>query len=173
MSSTNPHEPTTSTQPSTVQTAEPAGELARILSEKGLHAALRFLNARTRHRFTGVYRFDPPTLRSVCLYDRENPTIRVGSDNPMIETYCSILDETRAPFSLADSAADTRVTAHLARDRVISYCGVPLFGPQGEPRGSICHFDLRPRIAPAAEIPLMEQVAPLLLAAITARRDPC
>jgi GAF domain-containing protein len=157
---------------SSAGTADPSHEFERILADSGLHAALRFLNARTRHRFTGVYRFEAPTLRSVCLYDRENPTIKVGSDNPMLETYCSILDEIRAPFALENSATDPRVATHLARDRVISYCGVALLASDGSPRGSICHFDLRPRIVPAAEIPLMERIAPLLLDAI-AQPDPC
>lgn len=144
-----------------------AREFSAVLSERGLHAALRFLNARTRHRFTGVYRFDPPTLCNVCLYDRENPTLNVGTDSPMTETYCSILDETRAPFGLEDSATDPRVAAHPARQRVISYCGVPLLSADGTSVGTLCHFDLRPRIVPASEIPFMEAVAPLLLQTVS------
>ena len=143
-----------------------AREFQQILGAQGLHAALRFLNARTRHRFTGVYRFSHPTLRSLCLFDRENPTLKVGSDNPMLETYCSVLDESRAPFALEDSATDARVTTHLARDRVISYCGVPVLDPDGSVVGSLCHFDLRPRIVPRAEIPIMEAVAPLVFETI-------
>lgn len=41
----------------------------------GPHAALRFLNARTRFRYTGIYAIDPPTLRSIDLFDRENPSL--------------------------------------------------------------------------------------------------
>lgn len=152
---------------------EPAREFAQTLADKGLRAALRFLNARTRHRFTGVYRFDAPMLRIVCVYDRENPTLNFGGDNPMTETYCSILEETRKPFGLEDSATDPKVAAHPARNRVISYCGVPVLSADGTPVGSLCHFDLRPRIVPASEIPFMEAVAPLLLETVSldTRRD--
>lgn len=152
--------------PRSAGTVDVAREFEQILNAQGLHAALRYLNARTRHRFTGVYRFSHPTLRSLCLFDRENPTLNVGSDNPMAETYCSIIDETSAPFALDDSATDGRVAAHGARDRVISYCGVPLFGADGSAVGSLCHFDLRPRIVPRAEIPLMEAVAVLVFETI-------
>lgn len=44
----------------------------------GVHPALAHLNARTRFRFTALYRSEGSLLRGVCLYDRENPTLRCG-----------------------------------------------------------------------------------------------
>src|SRR5919107_5315661 len=90
-------------------------ELAGVLAECGLHAGLRFLNARTRHRFTGVYRFDPPMLRNLCLFDRENPTLRFGGDTPMRETYCSLVGAQASPFATPDAEADGRLLDHPAR----------------------------------------------------------
>ena len=49
--------------------------LSRLLHGRGLHAALGYLNERTRYRFTGLYRADPPLLRNIGLFDRENPDI--------------------------------------------------------------------------------------------------
>jgi GAF domain-containing protein len=149
-----------------------AREFAAILAERGLHAALAFLNSRTRHRFTGVYKFDAPLLRNLCMFDRENPALKVGSDSPMEETYCSITGGGRAPFAIEDSRADTRVKTHAARDNVISYCGVPLLSEDGKAHGTLCHFDLRPRLIPSTEIPLMESVAPLVLGAISRSSAP-
>jgi GAF domain-containing protein len=150
-------------------------ELAGVLAECGLHAGLRYLNARTRHRFTGVYRFDPPMLRNLCLFDRENPTLRFGGDTPMRETYCSLVGAKVSPFATPDAAADGRLLDHPARLSVLAYCGVPLVDDQGSCFGSLCHFDVRPRLVPADEVPLLERAAPLVLracgAAAAARRD--
>jgi GAF domain-containing protein len=138
-------------------------EFSAILSGRGLHPALAWLNARTRHRFTGVYAFESLLLRNLCMFDRENPDLRVGSDGLMEETYCSITGQGRKPFTLEDSSTDGRVAKHAARSSVISYCGVPLLTSEGTAFGTLCHFDLRPRIVPMSEIPLMESAAPLVL----------
>ncbi|MGH7664626.1 MAG: hypothetical protein ACRENI_10080 [Gemmatimonadaceae bacterium] len=136
---------------------EVVDEFGDILGEKGVHAALRFLNARTSHRFTGIYRFDPPTLRNVRLYDKENPRLDVGADAPMRETYCSIVGETRGPFATGDTRSDPRLVTHPARESVIAYCGVPL-GSQG----TLCHFDLTPRPTCEDEIDVLQAAAPLI-----------
>lgn len=143
-----------------------------LLEGESIHAALAFLNARTRHRFTGVYRFDPPMLRSVCLFDRENPTLRLGGDTPMRETYCALVGERAAPFWTADATLDVRLGAHPARDSVIAYFGVPLLGDDGACVGTLCHFDLRPRLAPIGELQLLERAAPLVMRALKPTRQP-
>ena len=136
-------------------------ELEGILDGRGLHAALRFLNARTRFRFTGLYRFEPPALRNLCLFDRENPDIVLAGAVPLRETYCSIVGDGAAAFSTGDAGADARLTTHPARDAVIAYCGTPvLVGDRAV--GSLCHFDARPRLVPVAELPLMARAAELL-----------
>ena len=123
----------------------------------GLHDALRFLNARTRYRFTGAYRFDPPMLRPLALYDRENPTVRLSAQiNPLRETYCSIVRATSTAFVMHDAPNDEQ---YIPPSPVVSYCGVPLETPDGVVVGTLCHFDLRPRTIPAAELSVLERAA--------------
>ena len=50
------------------------------LRNAGIIGALRFLNARTRYRYTGLYHAEPPFLRNVQLFDRENPTLNVSGE---------------------------------------------------------------------------------------------
>jgi GAF domain-containing protein len=137
-----------------------------LLGCEGLRAALGFLNARTRHRFTGIYRFDPPLLRNIALFDRENPTLQLGGDLPMHGTPCSLVRQSAAPFATDDAGRDPRLAEHPARDLVVAYCGVPVFADDGSCFGSLCHFDSRPRLAPLGEIPLLERAAPLFMRAI-------
>jgi GAF domain-containing protein len=132
---------------------------ATLLEHEGLHAALGFLNARTRHRFTGVYRFDPPMLRNLAMYDRENPKLKLGGDTPMRETYCSLVGARAAPFTTGDARRDVRLIEHPARQSVLTYCGVPLLADDGLCFGSLCHFDVRPRVASVEDIPLLERAA--------------
>lgn len=137
-----------------------------LIESDGVHAALAFLNARSPHRFTGVYRLDPPTLRNVRLYDRENPELEIGKDTPLRETYCSITGSTADPFATADARADERLAEHLARESVLSYCGVPLLDEAGEAVGTLCHFDFTPRPIPTSEVAIMRAVAPRILSAL-------
>jgi PAS domain S-box-containing protein len=145
-------------------------KLGKILSTQGLHDALRFLNSRTPHRFTGLYRFEPPTLRNLALFDSEAPTVTKGDDAPMVATYCSIVGKQERGFTTEDTQRDDRLRTHPARDTVISYCGVLLRDAEGRPFGSLCHFDLVPCEVPIREMPLMEAAAPLFMDVIA--RDP-
>jgi GAF domain-containing protein len=135
-------------------------DLAESLAEGDLHQVLRRLNARAEHRFTGVYRLDPPALRNVAIFDRSNPDLRVGADAPLRETYCSVVGASASPFSVADTRLDDRTADHPARESTVSYCGVPLLGESGEPLGTLCHFDVVPRPIPMDEISLMQAIAP-------------
>lgn len=141
-----------------------ADYLSDILELEGVHGLLRHLNQQVPHRFTGLYRFDPPTLRNVELFDRENPELRVGQDAPMRETYCSITATTESGFDLEDAQTDARVEEHAARDSTRSYCGVPVRSREGSVVGTLCHFDTVPRRAPAEERSRMHQAAALLAA---------
>lgn len=125
----------------------------------GLAPALAYLNSRTRHRFTGVYLFDPPLLRNLALFDRENPLLRTGCDVPMNETYCSIVGDRGAPFATENAPDEEELVQHPARLSVLSYCGVPLVGEDGRCIGTLCHFDDRPRLIPYGELPLLRQAA--------------
>ena len=140
-----------------------AARFAQLLHERGLHDALGYLNERTRYRFTGLYRADPPLLRNIGLFDRENPDIDPsGAVTKLDETYCSIPCSTLRPFSTVDAANDARLVAHAARDSVLCYAGVPIRLASGQPWGTLCHFDLRPRLLVGDEIGALTTVAPVL-----------
>lgn len=135
----------------------------RLLREGSLHEALRVINERVEHRFTGVFRFDPPTLRNVALFDSANPDITVGQDAPLRETYCSVVGETEQPLQTDDPRTDPRLAEHPARETTLAYCGAPLRASESEPPfGTLCHFDVVPRPVPPGEIAVLEAVAPLI-----------
>ena len=69
-----------------------ATQLERLrdsLAGGGLRCALQYLNRRTPHRFTGVFRFDGSMLRSVELVDKWLPETRKGEDIPIASALCS------------------------------------------------------------------------------------
>lgn len=128
----------------------------------GLHGALAFLNGRTRHRYTGTYLFDPPKLRNHCLFDRENPEVRSMNDLLLRDSYCGIVGEHNEPFGTDDSLSDSRLEGHPSRHSIFAYRGFPLRDDTGVCFGTLCHWDVRPRIMPIAEIPLFLAAAPVL-----------
>lgn len=138
--------------------------LQRRLRDGGLIAALALLNQRTRFRFTGLYRVVPPQLHNVSLYDRENPSLNVsGAVCGLGETYCSIVHESGQPLRIGNATADARVRTHPARESIQSYAGVPVRSLGGQVLGTLCHFDGRPRIMPTGELPVLQEVASLLI----------
>ena len=155
-------------------TDDVCAECSAIVSTRGLGPAVEYLNRRTRFRFTGIYRVDPPHLRNFLLFDRENPDLNVsGEVAALSDTYCFFAYE-NGPFVTADSQADGRLTEHPSRGSVISYAGVPLRLPNGHVWGTLCHYDVRPRLLPEGERTVLEKVAPLILASLqqsNAERD--
>ena len=145
-----------------------ADAFRQVLEEEGLPAALRFLNARTRHRFTALYRFEASWLRNVCMVDRENPGLVVSADCPIRESYCSYIHDDEREFAVEDASLDVRVLAHPKRAALLAYCGVPVFDERGGCVGTLCHFDPRPRLAPTGELPLLELAASMLGRHVTA-----
>lgn len=134
-----------------------------LMREGGVRRVLGYLNTRTRYRFTGVYHVDPPLLRNMHLFDRENPALECsGAVSRLDETYCSITANGSAPFTTADSTRDPRLTEHAAREAVLCYVGVPIRLASGATWGTLCHFDLRPRLTPDGEIAVLEVAAPLI-----------
>ena len=132
------------------------------LQRDGLHTALGYLNSRTRFRYTGAYRFAPPLLCSIEIFDRENPSLSLCAEVAMDTTYCSIVGADDAAFAVENAANDFRVHDHRAREQFAAYCGVPLRDREGKSFGTICHYDSRPRIGSCEHIELLERVAPLV-----------
>jgi GAF domain-containing protein len=147
-------------QPRDATTRHVVREVQARLRQDGIVAALGWLNARTRFRFTGLYRAEPPVLRNLYLVDRENPTLNVsGEICPLDETYCSITFARDAAFATSDARRDERLVEHPARRSVISYVGVPVRLGDGAAWGTLCHYDLRPRLLPPTELVHLDAVA--------------
>lgn len=142
-------------------------EFEDLLNGEGVHAALRFLNDRSGYRFTGVYRFDEPTLRNLHMFDRTNPDLELGSDAPLRETYCSMIRRTQKPLGIDDARTDPRTAEHPAKEATQSYLGVPLQREDGTPFGTLCHFDVVPRSGDRSEWPFMEAAARAIMRRLT------
>jgi CheY-like chemotaxis protein len=141
------------------------GEVRELLEKKGVLEALRRLNERTSHRYTGVYRFDGTTLRSVYLVDRLDPLATCGDDAPLDATYSSRVAAQRMTFTTADASIDPRLADHPGGG-MRAYCGTLLRNPDGTPFGTVCHFDSAPREIHPDEIALLERVAPWIAARV-------
>lgn len=135
--------------------------LEKTLSEQGTLGALRYLNSRTRHRYTGTYLFDPPLLRNHCLFDRENPDVSAVDDLLLSDSYCGKVAE-GDPFTTEDSMMDQRLAGHPKRTLVVAYHGFALCDETGRCFGSLCHWDVRPRLIAAAELPVLHAAAPVV-----------
>ena len=138
-----------------------ATTVADSLRNGRVRETLAGLNARTRFRYTGIYRVEDDVLRNLALFDRENPAINLSGDVCALdETYCAIVAATDSAFVTESSLNDSRLSAHPARLRVVSYAGVPFQHSSGA-RGTLCHFDCRPRLLAPGEIQFLESIAPM------------
>ena len=136
------------------------GEFTEMLAKQGVHAALDYLNRRTPHRYTGLFRFDGDTLRSEVLLDRLQPSVRQGLDVPMAATYCSLVGRQEAPLNILDAATDPQ--AQGVDTPVISYCGVLIRDHQGRAYGTLCHYDMQRCQERTTDLPLLQAAAQLL-----------
>ncbi len=139
-----------------------AANFARVLDAKGLHGALRLLNATTPYRLTGVYRFQEGLVRSVVLFDRKNPELTVGVDVPWNDSYCRLVAEDGRRCEITDSLSDVRLRSHAAREAVQAYVAVLLKSPDGAPLGTLCHYDLQPVEPPVDIFDALERVSPVV-----------
>lgn len=136
-------------------------EFAALVERHGVHAALAYLNRRTPHRYTGLFRFDGEVLRNEVLVDGNQPQVRQGDDVPMAATFCSLVGRQQAPLEILDAATDTQVRG-LVETPVVSYCGVLIRDAQGQPYGTLCHYDLHRCQERTTDQPLLAAAAVLL-----------
>lgn len=158
--------------PSRASTIPDLAAFERVLSSEGLRGALRFLNRRTPHRFTGVFRFDGDMLRNVALVDKWHPEVQVGEDVPLALAYCSHLHRTGEPIEVSDGRSDPR-TVSMKNSPVVSYCGAPIRDLAGHPWGALCHFDNASCDAKESDLPLLTAAAGMLFAASCALASSC
>ncbi len=142
-------------------------KMHRLLDEQGIVALLRLLNARTPHRFTGIYRFDPPSLRNMYLVDAFDPQTRKGDDVAMADAYCVIVGERRRSIVFDDARCDPRFTVRN-NSPVVSYCGTLLVTSDGRPFGSLCHYDIRRCEENVNDVAMLEAVGAAVMARIEA-----
>ncbi|MEK8089357.1 GAF domain-containing protein [Thermithiobacillus plumbiphilus] len=138
-----------------------------LLQNGGVRLALRYLNSRTPHRFTAIFRFEEGTLRNLHLIDRLDPKVERCPDLPVLESYCLFVRDSGCIFLTEDALHDTRVAGHPKQRVVQSYCGVPLFDGD-DLFGTICHFDYRSIPFSKEDVWVLEEVAPMLIRAIRA-----
>lgn len=133
----------------------------------GAYPALAHVNARTRFRFTALYRVDGSRFRGVCLYDRENPTLRCALP-PCAPAACysAAKSVARAP-----RAASRRTSLALPGeddigmgDRNAGGCRTAVALPlsRWELAGVLLHTDPRPRILLLGERERLATIASLL-----------
>lgn len=131
-----------------------------LLQQQGVHAAMEYLNHRTPHRYTGLFRFDGEVLRNEALFDRNQPSVRQGLDVPMAVTYCALVGQQEAPVTILDAATDPQ--AQGVDTPVISYCGVLIRDTEGQAYGTLCHYDMQRCQQRTTDVPLLEAAAQLL-----------
>lgn len=120
------------------------------LQRAGLQAGLETLNGFGQLRFSGVYRFDPPFLRSLYLVDKRHPGILSSGPSQVLEdTYAAIIQKWKQPFFTDDAATDSRLVRHPARGSIRAYAGAPIKVSGGRIWGVLALHDPEPRpIAP-------------------------
>lgn len=136
-------------------------EFESTLQRQGIHAALKYLNSRTPHQYTGIFRFDGDMLRNEVLFDRYNPQLLKGADAPMVATYCSLVGRQEAPLEITDATTDVRVKGKIETP-VISYCGVLIRDAAGKAFGTLCHYDMQRCEERTADLPLLQAAAKML-----------
>ncbi|RAK65798.1 hypothetical protein DLM85_13850 [Hymenobacter edaphi] len=136
-------------------------EFTAVLAQQGIAAALKYLNSRTPHRYTGLFRFDTDTLRNEALFDRFDPGVAKGADVPTRVTYCSLVGRQEAPLEINDAATDERYRG-LIETPVVSYCGVLIRDEAGKAFGTLCHYDMQRCQERTSDLPLLEAAGQLL-----------
>lgn len=118
--------------------------LRAVLEVEGMPAAVRMANAASKHRFTGVYRFDDGLLTNLCTWDKQEAAMSAGNAVPVHESFCMHILQSGKAMTVIDSAKDDRLAGHPRRSDFRSYCGAPLLNSQGDVAGTFCYYDAEP-----------------------------
>lgn len=138
------------------------GPLLAEIELGGVEAGLKFLNARTAYRYTGIYRLEGAMMRNIYLYDRLGQAVSNFAKVPLGDSFCQfVLAE--GGFCTSDSAHDERLIGHPYRGVFNAYFGLPLSRRPGTLYGTLCHFDFKPLVIDDSEIEFLQSVAPWLM----------
>jgi hypothetical protein len=152
------------TQPGSGASGAPDSDLSKFadrLRDEGMFGALKFLNGRTSHRYTGVFRFDGDMLRNVALVDRWESAVTSGEDVPLARAYCAHLASHGGTLDVEHGPTDARVP-WMADSAILSYCGAVINAPDGTRWGALCHFDTSRCESNDNEVPLLDAAAHLI-----------
>lgn len=144
------------------QTAAAFNVFASLLASDGIRTALYSVLRRSDYRFIGIFRFKNGKATSSVHVDRENLGVTQADEVDDTATYCSYVRNTGRPFVTSDASTDQRTLGHAARQVVLSYCGIPIFQPDGELVGTLCHYDVVPRDPRQLDLELLAQVSSAL-----------
>jgi signal transduction histidine kinase len=121
----------------------------------------------------------PVALISIVTDDRQFFPAAVGlgepwrsrGETPLSMSFCQHVVVGDAPLVVVDSPQDARVAGNGAIGEldVVAYLGVPLRAPDGQPLGSVCAIDHRPRTWSDGDLEVLEQVALAAAQAISLR----
>jgi GAF domain-containing protein len=137
--------------------------LNSALARNDVHEALRYLNARTPHRFTGIFRYHGDLLQNVHLFDREySRSTELLPAFALKHSFCGFVQATNRAFVVTDGSRDAHLRAPPSH-MIVSYCGVPLRDPHGCPLGTLCHFDFGPIVFADLDLDFLEATAPALV----------
>jgi GAF domain-containing protein len=142
------------------------------LRADGLLAAMRWLNGQVPYRYSAVFGFDGDRLHNICLIDKENPHISKCPDQPITDSYCMYIQRSGDRFSVETALKDARVEGHPKQRSFQCYYGIPLYGPNGQMLGTVCHFDGLPVRVTEEIASALDEVGPLIAdAAFSVKTD--
>lgn len=141
----------------------------RVCQIEGLEAALRELNARVPHRYTGVYRFEGDLMRNLALVDKAGEARPEHlAAVPFKDSFCQYVLRDGG-FQSGDTGADRRLDGHVYQGVLLSYHGVPVLDDAGQLFGSLCHFDQDSKKLSDGEFAMMQRVARVIPAFLRSR----
>ncbi len=90
---------------------------------------------------------------------------------PILQAYCQHALRSRAAFTVVDSRTNALVCdlAQTTDLGVVAYLGIPLLTSEGEPIGTLCAIDSKPRTWSETDIHVVEDLAATVVAYIEAR----
>jgi GAF domain-containing protein len=142
--------------------AHGCGSFLAEIEMGGIEAGLRFLNARTAYRYTGVYRLEGAMMRNIYLYDRLGESVSKFEKVPLGDSFCQFV-MAEGGFCTSDSSRDERLLEHTYRGVLNAYFGLPLSRKPGTLYGTLCHFDFKPVVIDDREIEFLQSVTPWLM----------
>lgn len=140
----------------------PIQQLEEILTGKGLHSALAFLNQRVPHRFTSIYRLKQNNLELVELVDKlDDPSTAPLACVPFSNSFCEVAIRDGSLVT-SNTTLDKKLDGRPYQGIINSYVGLPLMQPTGELFGTLCHYDYDTQLINDDEFAFLQEAAVLL-----------